>query len=172
MHLIRDNLGLLRQGIVLLESLDDDLYRLAPPGLPAGGVGPQVRHVLDYYRCFVRDVDAGRVDYDRRERDPSIETERGVALVRWRELVDDLGSVEPRADATLWVKADADPSLPDDSQWTASTVRRELMFLASHTVHHFALIAITLGAHDVRVPPGFGVAPSTLQHWARTQSVG
>ncbi len=38
------------------------------------------------------------------------------------------------------------PGGPEADQWSHSTVRRELQFLLSHTVHHFALIADPAGA--------------------------
>ncbi len=50
-------------------------------------------------------------------------------------------------------------------QWSHSTVRRELQFLLSHTVHHFALIAVLLERFEIAVPDDFGIAPSTLKYW-------
>jgi len=41
-----------------------------------------------------------------------------------------------------------------------------LQVLSSHTVHHFALIAMTLRLHGVEMEPGFGMAPSTLRYLA------
>ena len=41
------------------------------------------------------------------------------------------------------------------------------MTLSSHTIHHFALIAMALRAHGVAVEAGFGMAPSTLSYQAR-----
>ena len=51
-----------------------------------------------------------------------------------------------------------------------SSVGRELLTLSTHTIHHFALIAITLRAHGVAVDPDFGVAPSTLRHRQKTRA--
>jgi hypothetical protein len=45
-----------------------------------------------------------------------------------------------------------------------SSVGRELQTLSSHTIHHFALIGMTLLAHGVAVDPDFGMAPSTLRY--------
>ena len=59
--------------------------------------------------------------------------------------------------------ADDAPSVP----WSGSTVRRELDFLLSHTVHHYALIAMSLRLRGLPVPAELGVAPSTLEHWRR-----
>jgi hypothetical protein len=42
-----------------------------------------------------------------------------------------------------------------------STVARELAFVVQHTIHHCALIAVLVEWQGWRVPPGFGLAPST-----------
>ena len=43
-----------------------------------------------------------------------------------------------------------------------SSVGRELAFLASHAVHHFALLAEHLQRHGVPLPAHFGKAPGTV----------
>ena len=51
---------------------------------------------------------------------------------------------------------------------------RELQFLVSHTIHHYALIGVLLAAEGFDVSlefPEFGVAPSTLTHWKETGSL-
>ena len=48
--------------------------------------------------------------------------------------------------------------------WSATSVVRELQFLASHTVHHYAVIAAMLRPQGVEPGDDFGVAPSTLQY--------
>ena len=66
----------------------------------------------------------------------------------------------------IWVRMeDAEPNAVRDS-FMESSVSRELQVLSSHTVHHFALIAVTLRAHGVHMDPDFGMAPSTLRHLA------
>ena len=37
---------------------------------------------------------------------------------------------------------------------------------AGHAVHHYALIGVMGGIMGLPMPPGFGVAPSTLKHQA------
>ena len=51
----------------------------------------------------------------------------------------------------------------------ASTFGRELMYAVAHAIHHYALIAVMCGLLGVRVPFGFGIAPSTLQHQAEQE---
>jgi hypothetical protein len=48
--------------------------------------------------------------------------------------------------------------------WSATSVTRELQFLASHTVHHYAVIAAMLRPQGVEPGNDFGVAPSTLEY--------
>jgi hypothetical protein len=60
---------------------------------------------------------------------------------------------------------DAESNDVSDS-FMESSLSRELQVLSSHTVHHFALIAVTLRAHGVQMDPDFGMAPSTLRHLA------
>jgi hypothetical protein len=50
------------------------------------------------------------------------------------------------------------------SQSAASTVAREIMYAVAHAVHHYALIGVMGALMEVRMPSGFGVAPSTLKH--------
>jgi hypothetical protein len=42
------------------------------------------------------------------------------------------------------------------------------MYAIVHAVHHYALISVMLQLLKLTVPPGFGVAPSTVHHRAAT----
>jgi hypothetical protein len=46
-------------------------------------------------------------------------------------------------------------------QVVRSTLGRELAFVASHTIHHFAIVALLLRDMGIGVPARFGYAPST-----------
>ena len=54
--------------------------------------------------------------------------------------------------------------------WSTSSVERELQFLSSHTVHHYALIAVILRLNGVQPEEGFGVAPSTQRYWKESRA--
>jgi hypothetical protein len=150
----------LRQGIALLTRLDDATYRRA--------IGPQLRHTLDFYASFLRGLDGGRIDYDTRERDPLVESSRRIARERFAEVIAALERIGPERTAQpVEVRTEADTLAPDEPEWCPSSVRRELQFLLSHTVHHNALVKELLHARGVAVGDAFGVAPSTLEHRAR-----
>jgi hypothetical protein len=52
------------------------------------------------------------------------------------------------------------------SQTSGSTVGREIMYVVAHAVHHYALIGIMGGLMGLKLPAGFGVAPSTTKYQA------
>ena len=163
MILAHQNLHFLDQGRALVDDLSDELFTRSD-GKGHASAGAHLRHVLDCYRCFLRGLEPGRVDYDARERDPRLETERAVASavigeissgLRKLELEDRERALRVRVDAAAWGSSDS---------WTASSVGRELQFLLSHTVHHYAIIAMTLRSLGYDPGQRFGVAPSTLEH--------
>jgi 1-acyl-sn-glycerol-3-phosphate acyltransferase len=152
-------LAALAEGIELLEKLDDERYARAAAGLGTSGIGPHVRHVLEFFAALLRDLPGGWVDYDRRPRDPRVETNRSAALDALRELARQLARlVEHGADPELYVRQDG-------ADWSRSTLGRELTALHSHAVHHYSLIALLLRASGHEPPAALGVAPATLAYW-------
>jgi len=157
------NLALLRQGLELLARLSDAAYRDAAPD--RSSVGAQYRHVLDHYRALLDGVAIGRIDYDARRRDPAVETERDAAARDTRAIIDrfaTLTSLDPATPVTVIASCSADH--PGEPQ--PSSLGRELHFLVSHTVHHYAIVRLLLDTPGA-VGHEFGVAPSTLA-WQRT----
>jgi hypothetical protein len=144
----------------LVRKLDD--VRYAAPG-PDGtaSAGAQLRHAIEYAGALVAGLPVGRIDYDRRARDPRVEREPAAAIDRIEALrAVLLDVVAAEADRPLAVRGD-EPDLPPGEGFVASSLARELRAVASHTTHHFALIALTLRTAGVRLDPDFGVAPAT-----------
>jgi hypothetical protein len=162
--LIRMNIYSLEQACKLLISVDEKSYRDPPAKFFPHRAGAHLRHVLEFYECFLDGLETGHIDYDARRRDLSVETNRAAALAKIRNIVARLER-EPllRGDMILWVRMEDAQSSAVPEPFLTSSPARELQVLASHTVHHFALIAMTLAAHGVAVDPDFGVAPSTLR---------
>ena len=170
--LIRQNVALLHQAVELLRGLDDQRYASPPgPGSPSRRVGSHLRHCLDYYLCFLRGLEDGRIDYDRRDRQGALETERGTALDLLERIIARLESIpEDSSERLVEVCVDAVPVEEADAAWSRSSVGRELRFLTSHTTHHFALIALVLKGQGIDPGPEFGVAPSTLAYKKKQRS--
>jgi len=157
------NIAFLQQGLELILRMTDEQFSTAPPMFSRGGVGAHFRHILDHYDCFFDGCENGRIDYDRRERDPALESKREVAAEKIRATcrkLDEISDRDPRRalEATLLC---GKPGVAEP-MWSATSVARELQFLVSHTVHHYAVIAAILRPQGVEPGADFGVAPSTL----------
>ena len=165
---VEQNLHFLRQGVELLRRFDDPSYARPTSDRPrAAGVGPHFRHCIDFYSCFLRDLESGRIDYDRRERRPELETEVAAAITAIEDAMAGLTVLDDAINAReIEVHHDDAPGEESTTAWHRSTVGRELRFLASHTVHHYALIAHLAREHGIEPGDEFGVAPATLEYWA------
>jgi uncharacterized damage-inducible protein DinB len=162
---IRGNRHLLEQGIELLERLTLEVYQ-SPTRPGWASVGSQFRHVLDHYRAFLVGWPAGRIDYDARQRERLVETDPVEAAIQARETMAELERIHVEdANRPVAVQMDSggDQRLPD---WRPSTIGRELQFLVSHTVHHYALIKLLLEDVGIHAGAEFGVAPSSLAYQA------
>jgi hypothetical protein len=160
--LVEDNVSLIDQGVRLLGTLPPHVFTARSTMTLGASIGGHLRHNLDHYACFLRGLARGRIDYDDRERAADIETDPAAASAALRRAAAGLRSVTaPALDQDVAVRMDTGES--EERPWTRSTVRRELQFLLSHTVHHYALIAMICHLHDRAVDEDFGVAPSTLK---------
>lgn len=73
---IEENISALQQGIDLLVDIDDATYRKEVEIAFGGTLGGHVRHNLDHYLNFLEGVETGEVDYESRQREHSIESDR------------------------------------------------------------------------------------------------
>jgi hypothetical protein len=158
-RLLRFNRDLLGQALDLV-----DAY--AAPGVRAFAehAGPHLRHVIEHYEALLLRPQRSVVDYDNRPRDRELErcTLRTRArLLRLRARLassSTLGLDEPIGVVTRCGVTG------EFELCTRSSVGRELMFVASHAVHHFALLKVACASHGVAFGAAFGKAPATLRH--------
>jgi uncharacterized damage-inducible protein DinB len=166
-QLIVDNLAALQQAATLLAELDDVRFGQAHPALGLSSVGAHLRHCLDFYQNFLAGLSARRINYDQRARDQQLEQYREVAQTRLAALQESLRQLAAE-DWPIEVLLEGGAAQPEDSAWSRSSVKRELQFLLSHTIHHYSLMALALRLQGLDPGANFGVAPSTLQYWSKT----
>ena len=156
----------LRQGESLLNGLSNGEYTRKLPKVFGSTVGGHYRHCLDHFQSLLQGFDADEIDYDHRERNPRIETDRNFALAETQRMLLGFTSIPtPYLDCPINVRSKVNYEL-DGAPSIGSTVGRELMYAVAHSIHHYALIAVMCGMLEVTVPAGFGVAPSTLKYHA------
>jgi len=160
------NRALLQQGVAAIGRLSAEQYGVARPG--ASSVGAQFRHILDHYAALFGGLPSRRVNYDARQRDRALEVDQVAAAAAARQWIGALDTLKAASgNLQLTVQSDSGGG-PDHPDWRESSLGRELQFLASHTVHHYALIKLLLEGHGVRLDDDFGMAPSTRAHLAGT----
>ena len=163
--LIDETIDLLRCGLQALEALPGELYREGHDRATDGGVGRHFRHVIEFYDRLVEPNDA-TVDYGSRRRDARVETDAMYAATVVRRIIGTLEALRGAApDSELIVVTDV-LDAEGCAIRTRSSVGRELAVLASHTIHHYAIIALLLRGSGVELPEHFGIAPSTLRYAA------
>lgn len=160
--LLAANRTCLEQGIELLEALPRRLYNQACDEIFSSSIGGHFRHNLDHYEALLSGLGSGAVDYDARERDAELETNPEAAICSMRALIAGLEKLEETdLDTAFRIRMDDG----GDATWSTTSLRRELQFLLSHTIHHYALIvAIASRFGFTSFPDPFGVAPSTLHY--------
>ena len=165
-ELVQSVIETLRQGEALLAEISDETYTRKVPVAFNASIGGHYRHCLDHFRTLLDSAAAGDLNYDHRERGTLVENDRFAALNATRELregYDKLDSIYLARPLAVTCKTSYSTS---GSQVSPSTIGREIMYSVAHAVHHYALIGVMAGIVGLQLPPGFGIAPSTLKHQA------
>lgn len=158
--------AILQQGEALLNTIPLEPYGRRIPVAFNASVGGHYRHCLDHFASLLRDMDSGTVNYDRRERDPRLESDPAFALAATQLLRCCLEALDP-ARLSMPLQARCEVSYAaGDAPASASTLGRELVYAIAHAIHHYALIGFMARLVEVPLPAHFGVAPSTLAHLA------
>src|SRR5258707_9986707 len=118
--LVEINLEWLRQAQELLENIGSYQYAQSPRGFEPHRAGAHLRHVLEFYGCFFEGLEGGKIDYDARRRDQSVEHSRQAAAAAIRLITCRLKtSPQLQGDAAVRVRMDG-------AEVAASSIAREL----------------------------------------------
>jgi uncharacterized damage-inducible protein DinB len=167
-ELIQSVIETLRQGETLLAEISDEHFTRKVTIAFNASIGGHYRHCLDHFRTLLESAAAGDLNYDHRERGTLIENDRFAALNATRELRESYEQLNPDLLARPLNVTCKTSYATSGSQASPSTVGREVMYAVAHAVHHYALIGVMAGIMKVKLPMGFGIAPSTLKHQLET----
>jgi hypothetical protein len=158
-RLLHFNVQVLDQALALVAA-----HREAGAPDYARPVGAHLRHVIEHYEALLQPAEAGVVDYDQRPRDGTLERDPALADARLRTLRRRLTAwAGPALDAPLRVRGVGGVA-GDFAFCLVSSLARELVFVASHAIHHFALLHGHCLQRGIRLGAEFGRAPATVAH--------
>ncbi|MEO8041899.1 MAG: hypothetical protein ABI646_04725 [Acidobacteriota bacterium] len=147
----------LERGIAIIRDLGVETFRATKKG--NGSIGAHFRHNLDFVNSFLNGIAERRIDYNDRGRDTTVETRPAHAVEQMQFAMRRLKGVQPDIfDRIVMVRSEI-----NEDVWHASSVAREIEFLHSHTVHHYALVSKLMAEAGRATGEEFGVAPSTLK---------
>jgi hypothetical protein len=143
-----------------IEQLTNEQYTAKIPLLSNATIGQHVRHTVELFLCLEKGYETGLVNYEKRERDIKIETNRDFANSLLKKIFKELS----KGNRQLLLETGYDEH-SDDTIRISTNYYREIVYNLEHTVHHMALIRIGVNAiTDISLPESFGVAGSTVKH--------
>ncbi|WP_395338052.1 DinB family protein [Ningiella sp. W23] len=162
--------AILEQAILLLENLSRAEYqKVIKPHFPSS-IGAHMRHVIDHFvaiQSAMATHDASslsHINYNVRHRHNEVEQSPNAALEELEQLQRWLNSLsDDDCKQNVRVTTEIDISHTKSAS-CESTLERELIFVSSHAIHHYALIRIICAMQDKTVPEYFGYAPATITH--------
>lgn len=166
---VEENAHAIGQLVDLLEALPGNLYRQCFGHRKQHVIGKHVRHIIDHYSALLTATASpgALLDYENRNRDLLLETDRQAAGNRLSDILKTLRNrfaTEYASELAMLHNSDG------QRQMVTTSVDRELVFLASHTIHHMAIIGMLAEQAGVDVGGDFGVHPSTLRYLQRQAS--
>ena len=143
----------------LISQLNEEQYAKPLSCLSQTSIGKHVRHVIECYQCLLQGIENGLVDYDKRERNVQIETDKMFAL----EILDSISvAILDLKEKPLQLSV----AYYEDAILVQTSLLRELAYNVEHTVHHLAIIK--LGVHvsfpKIQIAENVGVASSTIRY--------
>lgn len=128
----------------------------------ASVVGPHLRHVIEHFDALLIGRTGCEVDYDQRPRDAALQASPALAVQRIERLRAALRELDEEQVEAAVIVFTLGGLQGEWSLANSSTLGRELVFAASHAVHHFALLREQACKQGLTLSAQFGKAPATL----------
>ena len=179
--MIKSQLEIIEQAKQYLNSVSNkDFTDIISPNFMSSA-GSHMRHIIDHYLALMSGLKNDLIDYDVRVRGSEIESSPQLAMEKLEEIafwIKSLSADELNKTITLSTEVSV---INKNVQQVKTSVVRELVFVGSHAVHHYAMIALItfaqqslsqqklLQENNVQkstkktdsLPQGFGLAPAT-----------
>ncbi len=154
---------ILKQLSQLVEQLRDNDLLMPSRTLNNSTIGQHLRHTLEFFICLEEGYNQGIVNYDKRNHDKLIETDKFIALGTIQGILEFVN--QQQQDQPLKLEVGYHHT-SEESVIVETNYFRELTYNIEHAVHHMAIMKI--GIHEVApyitLPPDFGIAVSTLRY--------
>ncbi len=137
-------------------------FRRPSAALSESTIGQHLRHTLEFFLCLEKGIDVGIVNYDKRNHDVHMETDKDMAI----EVIARVNTFIARTTQDQDLKLEMAYGRHSETEDIIFTnYFRELTYTIEHAIHHMALMKIGIRevAPYVNLPEHFGVAHSTVR---------
>jgi hypothetical protein len=141
----------------VLVAISNKAYTTPIPILDNSTIGEHSRHVIELFQCLHTGLQGGIINYDNRQRNKVIQTDKQFAV----ECIDSICDGLIDDNKTIQLQT----ILAGNTSSLESNYFRELIYNIEHCVHHQAIIKIGLASLGITIDVNnFGVAASTIQY--------
>lgn len=162
MNLISESKAVIQQITGFLDIIDNQSYTKPLEIFSNSSIGQHFRHIHGFYDCFFKGIEEGTINYDKRERQPAIESDWCCCKDCFIAFNDQLDQLDIKSPITVVQGMHADGT----EEGIPSSVGRELMYAVDHAIHHLAIIKMGMRTNfpEIQIDQDLGVAPSTLEY--------
>ena len=147
----------LNELVDLLQQLPDNNYASPCTLLSKASIGEHTRHIIEMFQCLDSQYTSGKVNYDKRQRNPVIETDTQFAILQIKHIQNSLEKENK--------KMELQQIIDGEVIYIESNYFRELLYNLEHCIHHQALIKVAvLESKNIILSEDFGVARSTIEY--------
>ncbi len=161
------------QAISLLDDMNlTDYQQVLAPHF-SSSIGAHIRHIVDHFmavKIMMEDADSNtEINYNKRNRHSDVEQFPQAASAACKEISSWLRETCSNQLLNQKVLVTTEIDISHCTSTTCeSTLERELVFAASHAIHHYAFIRIIRNMQGKELPKFFGYAPATIAHLTRS----
>ena len=137
-NLINFNIDTLSKILFVIETLES-VWSRKNKNFNNETIGRHIRHIIDFYLCFIGDIDSNFIDYDARKRSAKIESDISFARYKIEEIIYFLKNTD-LVDKNIKVRMNSSVYNLDLN----SSIFRELMHIADHAIHHANLVQVII----------------------------
>ena len=158
-----NNKVVISQLVNLIEQFSNENYSKKLDILSGSSIGMHIRHILEFYTCFLQQTNENQICYDSRQRQLIYEINTIASIKEFEKIQKKINLLD--INKKLEIKTNSGTE-EGNNDFVNSSIGRELLYTLDHAIHHMALIkiGIQLNFEHITFPEGFGIAPSTIRH--------
>jgi uncharacterized damage-inducible protein DinB len=147
----------------VVEQVHAEDFSKPSAALSQATIGQHLRHTVEFFICLENGFEKGLVNYDKRNHDHLIESDKVIASASLRSIMEFISTHREDKALALEVAYERDR---EDWVTLETNYRRELVYNIEHAVHHMAIMKIGIRevAPYVQLPADFGIAVSTMRY--------